>query len=342
MSSNAHAISRREGSSSDADGGGHLSVVTQLSHAPFANGNGAIFASSPMRSTPREEGAEAGHARHVTQRSPAGPVLSYELIGLYAANLDDMQKARLATENRIRSITAPVEKGGLGLEGPMVDGIDRILALLEKAEAEAKRGLMREVRRCPVGPFILGQPGLGKSNPGLVGRLLGEIGDPAWHSRDNRPRTLGELTAYCGEHVIQTGDASQGGGDTQDSAAGVAPRRRRGERANWNSRARSFLYLLAESVIKALNERYRAVYDEAKAQRAGTVHVVQCQNTVRPPKGATGPIRTNGCGTQEHPEWGAPGSPLRPGHVHAHALRLTAKAILRDLWEAAREARGPA
>lgn len=77
---------------------------------------------------------------------------------------------------------------------------------------------------------------------------------------------------------------------------GYAPgqRRRKGVRSNWNAQAKMRAYLVAESCIKQRTSPYRPVYDAARANWSGRE--------------------------------------VTDGHAHAHALRLVAKAVLRDLW----------
>jgi hypothetical protein len=60
-------------------------------------------------------------------------------------------------------------------------------------------------------------------------------------------------------------------------------------------------YLIATSCIKQARSPYRAVYDNRRAHTATT-----------------------------HPDWTA-------GHSHNDALRIVSKAILKDLWLAARD-----
>jgi hypothetical protein len=76
-------------------------------------------------------------------------------------------------------------------------------------------------------------------------------------------------------------------------------RRRKGERSNWNATAKMRAFLVAESCIKHAASPYRARYDAARLN------------------------------------WD--GRDVRPAHAHAHGLRVVAKAMLKDLWIAARE-----
>lgn len=133
------------------------------------------------------------------------------------------------------------------------------------------------------------------------------------------------------------------GGDTHGSfVAGVARTRRKGQKSNWSSKAKSRLWLVAKQCVmydgepdkngrSRVRSPYRDIYDAGRKKYADAVHVHQCQNTKRPTREMKNFV-PNGCGTTEHPEWGAPGSPLRPGHQHARALRLVMRAILIDLW----------
>ena len=150
-----------------------------------------------------------------------------------------------------------------------------------------------------------------------------------------RARTVSELWAYSGLHVIEA------------ETGGLAPRRQKGQRANWSGAAKTKAILIAVSCVKqrdtacrALQEEepfahepgcpcspYRLLYDRARANVADRVHHAECRNRSR--------ITPNGCGTREHPEWGAPGSLWRPGHQKQHAVRVVAKEILKDLWREA-------
>lgn len=144
--------------------------------------------------------------------------------------------------------------------------------------------------------------------------MLAAIGDPGSRC------TVSQLWAYCGYHVLPTnqsycdtqdapvgGDPSQSNQDSSDLhpiLVGVAPKRQRGKQSNWNSTAKMRAYLIAESCMKQRRSPYRTVYD---LRRAHT--------------------------TLTHPEW-------TDGHRHNDALRITAKAILRDLWIEARRIEG--
>lgn len=78
--------------------------------------------------------------------------------------------------------------------------------------------------------------------PLLSASLMADLGSP------KRFQTVGQLWAYCGEHVVD----------------GKAPRRKRGKKANWNSNLRTTLFKVSESFVK--NKCFgRQLYNEYKA-----------------------------------------------------------------------------
>ena len=293
-------------------------------------------------------------------------------IGTCAVTLDDIEQVRIALENRLRLFIKPrdeadkdgKERGyGWTLAAPPVanlalqvarmrcDSTVAIEALGDKPsksvgccqEHDAERNLTRALRAHPLGPWVKAQKGIGEKQGA---RLLGVLGDPyvrpAMKTADGqiepmRARTVSELWAYSGLHVVEA------------ETGGLAPRRQKGQRANWSGAAKVKAILVAMSCVKQRDaacgefqqetpylhvpgcgcSTYRLVYDRSRANVADRVHHAECRNRSR--------ITPNGCGTREHPEWGAPGSPWRPGHQQQHAIRVVAKEILKDLWrEAAR------
>jgi hypothetical protein len=239
---------------------------------------------------------------------------------LLAQVLDDLEKTRIANENRLRQLTRNVEDSdgeerGFGLDErhPDVMRLAGIVDSLKALEHGAELNLKRALRRHPLGPWVKNTVGVGEKQGA---RLLAAIGDPYWNTLHDRPRTVSELWAYCGLHVLPSGHAD---GDPQDMSAardqtghadqplnephsplvGVAAKRRKGQCANWSTTAKMRAYLVATSCIKQTASPYRKVYDDRRAHTAIT-----------------------------HPEWTA-------GHSHNDGLRIVSKAILRDLWREA-------
>lgn len=207
---------------------------------------------------------------------------------LWADALGDLEAMRVATENRLRS----VDQVKQGADHDLAR-FDSIIQGMKNSEHLAVLGLNRAVRRHPLGAWVSNNVGIGEKQ---AGRLLASLGDLS------RFPTVGHLWAYCGYHVID----------------GQAPRRKRGERANWSSDAKMRAFLCAESCIKKRSSPFRPVYDAGREKYRDAVHPFPC-------------VR---CGPKGKPA--LPGSELSAGHQHARAMRLTAKAILRDMWVASR------
>lgn len=221
---------------------------------------------------------------------------------VHAEALNDLERLRISMENRYRSLTTSgiSEDGhhwGLGLdpESPTVKAYADMVEQITKTEQAAIKIVQKTVKTSPLGEFVKQAKGVGEKQ---AARLLAAIGDPYWHVVEDRPRTVGELWAYCGY-------------DVRD---GKAPKRAKGQQGNWNSDARMRAHLVAKSVEKQTSGKYREVYDETKKKYAGSVHQSDCPQ----------------CHAKA-------GDPLKPGHIQSRALRKVAKEILKDMWKASRD-----
>lgn len=240
----------------------------------------------------------------------SGPVLFDPYLCLLSDSLDDIEHLRIATENRVRALTrneadSDGELRGLGLDArsPEVATAMAMLKTMQALEHEATLSIQRAIRKHPLYGWVKRSRGIGEKQ---AARLLAVIGDPYWNDLHDRPRTVSELWAYAGYSVID----------------GNAQRRRKGVKSNWNDKAKSRAFLMANSCVKAASGHYRDVYDDAKAHYADAVHPTDC-------------VR---CGPAGKPALA--GSPLSAGHQHARALRKVSKEILRDLWIEARAVHG--
>lgn len=222
------------------------------------------------------------------------------MIVLNADIVNDLEAVRIANANRIGTLERDPETGGKGIDTATreIQNLHILIDGLERLEKDAVKNLERSMKDHPLGAWVAGQHGLGLKT---VARFLGAVGDPA--DRE----TVSQLWAYCGYHVID----------------GAAPRRAKGQRANWSTVAKTRAYVMAECCIKQAKSPYRAVYNTAKAKHLEAVHTAPCVI----------------CGGAGKPS-AAIGSPLRDGHKHARAMRETAKAIIRDIWIECRRARG--
>lgn len=266
---------------------------------------------------------------------------------LLATQLDGIEDLRTATGNRLRQATRSTadsdgEVRGLGLSesDPEVAAVLSTSKALEEIEHQAILSLQRAMRKHPLGPWQKAQIGIGEKQ---LARLLAAIGDPYWNTLYDRPRTVSELWAYCGLHTLPVsgqptrdiqrsliGDGNQPPSgapnqhpyDAQTTDVRGAARRKKGQRANWSTDAKTRAYLIAESCVKQARSPYRAVYDARRAATAERVHDRPCP-------------QCNGAGKTE-----LIASPWRAGHQHADALRIVSKTVLRDLWVAARDWHG--
>ncbi len=107
--------------------------------------------------------------------------------------LDDIERTRIANENRLRAVT----EDGFG-GSPQAASIQALIAGLQVLEHDAELTLRRTLRRHPLGSWVQGTVGVGEKQGA---RLLAAIGDPYWHSLYDRPRLVSELWAFAGYHV---------------------------------------------------------------------------------------------------------------------------------------------
>ena len=278
----------------------------------------------------------AGMAIAIPTPNPAAPSLLDPTLLMAAQLVDDLMAARIANENRLRTFTTieadsdGVVRGfGLDPSHPDVARLAAVTEGLHALEHQAVLNLNRSLRKHPLWPWIKAQRGAGEKT---TARLLAAIGDPYINGATGAPRTVSQLWAYCGLHVLPadqptsdtqsplvggatTSDPGQYHDDTHARLAGVAARRTKGQRANWSTAAKTLAYLTAEAMLKSGN---REVYDARRARTAERVHSVAC-------------VR---CGPAGKPA--QPGSPWSKAHQHADALRIVSKGFLRDLWREAR------
>ena len=200
---------------------------------------------------------------------------------------------------------------------------------------QAEENLRREMTACyraTVPPGIRKwqeeTAGIGEST---LARLLGAVGDPRmayprhWEVIDGQrvlvddpphPRLISQLWRYCGVGPAKNRDVKG------DAAALMA---------NGRPDAKMLLRLMAEAQVKSTAKNgtgYRHVYDAVKLKYRDRVHTADC------PGGYSGPLYVK-CKTGPGGAYAKAGDPFQPSHVHAIALRITAKEILRDLWLAA-------
>lgn len=246
------------------------------------------------------------------------------VLDLAAAVVDDLERVRIANENRLRQLTraetdSDGEERGFGLtpDHPDVARLAVLVEALNEAEKRAISNLEHRMRRHPLGSWVKSIRGVGLKQ---AARLLAAIGDPYWNDLHDRPRLVSELWSYCGY-----GDAER-------------QIRRKGAKANWSDDAKKRAWVVAESIQKQLVKPcysvkdedgkylhavhvedckcspYRVLYDQTRSKYSGAVHAKAC-------------VR---CGPSGKPA--QPGSPISATHNKARAYRAVSKALLKDLW----------
>lgn len=235
--------------------------------------------------------------------NPKGPPLADPFLALAADIVDDLERTRIANENRLRMLTRtePDEDGemrGLGMDerDPNVARTAALVEMLAKAEHQAVLNLNKILREHSLGPWIKAQKGVGEKTGA---RLLAVVGDPYVNLQTGEVRTVSQLWAYCG-HGDPTRRKHKG--MTQDDLFRLG-----------NPVAKKRTWLIATSCLKAQGP-YADVYYARKTATEGREHGAEC-------------VR---CGPSGHPA--QPGSPWSDAHRHADALRIVGKEFLRDLW----------
>lgn len=247
-----------------------------------------------------------------------------DILRILADSLDDFERQRIANDNRIRSLQQVYGYTDDLADTPEMAALLTAAADLQAIEHGMVLALKRALRAHPLGDWVRRTTGLGEKTGA---RLIAAIGDPSWNVLHDRPRTVSELWSYCGY------------GDPEKQ------KRRKGVKANWSNDAKMRAFLCAEAAIKAgvrkddnaddtdgydLAHRhaitpYGQLYLDGRARYAGTVHPWPCAR----------------CTPQGQPPAEA-GTPRKPAHQHAMAVRLVSKEILRDLWTEATSLRaGP-
>ena len=272
-----------------------------------------------------DDGGHAPSAAH-THYAPVVPLLDDPTLALAADTLDDLERVKIASQNRLRSLTddTPDADGvlrgsAMPLTHPEVARLAALVQMVEAAEHQAVLNLQRAMRNHPLGPWVKAQRGIGEKQ---AARLLAKIGDPCVNATAGTYRTVSQLWAYCGLHVVAGGDPGQSASDTQSKPAGVAARRQKGQKANWSTDAKTRAWLIVQSCMKQLDA-------SCKTDTGIAEHVEGCGCS--PYRVVIDQRRQRTATT--HPEW-------TPGHSLNDAMRVASKRLLRDLWREARRCHG--
>lgn len=222
----------------------------------------------------------------------------------------------LATETR-KKILLPLKRAVSDEENPqLLSWMVEAIAPVEQEKKQVERELVQEWKLQPLYEWQQGIMGLGEHSCALTVALMG--GDPyvayplrrvgpkkqsRWVEEEPYVRTLGQLRAYCGygdPERKRTTDMSQ-------------PDLLRLGKPILKARLR----LIAENLLKAKSDPYADYYYQSRELYKDAVHESPCRG-----RGT--------CGLDA-------GTPWRPGHQHAAALRYVVKRFLHDIYEQAQE-----
>jgi hypothetical protein len=170
----------------------------------------------------------------VLAASGATPYVAADALLLVLADaLDDLERVRIASSNRLRALRDAKGLAGSKAEQRMAVMVED----LERLEHDAILDLQRAMRSHPLGPWVKRTTGVGEKQ---AARLIAAIGWPA--DRAN-PAKLWQFAGH---------------GDPARS------RRVRGERMTFSPGAKMRTHLVAVSCIKHASSPYRPVYERER------------------------------------------------------------------------------
>jgi len=135
--------------------------------------------------------------------------------------------------------------------------------------------------------------------------------------------TVSSLWSYTGNNVVD----------------GKAPKRKKGEKLNFDAGLRSMTYLISDSLMKQNRGYYRKIYESEKEKQAAKVFQ---PGELALKYGAKEKKKKVESGSEAKPKGEGKGYKetdlkLSKGHVHNRALRKVRKHILAHYWECSRE-----
>ncbi len=227
-----------------------------------------------------------------------------------AQTLQDYETLRIAEEHRLRIFSTPSDvpdedgvcRGfGYAEDSDEVQVVKGLIDPLKDLEHRTVLSLQKRMRVNPIWPYFKDVKGVGEKT---LARLMACIGDPYLRPLDDgsyTPRTVSQLWAYCGMHTIANKDGEI-----------IAAKRMKGVQANWNTEAKTRLFLLSQGLLR------QGIRKDKDGNQFAVTPYGQLYLDRRAHTAVT------------HPEW-------NPGHGLNDALRIMGKELLKQLWRAARE-----
>lgn len=276
--------------------GNHSHTDTQNMHV---SGSAVVGADEAMNSTtPRPHSSRLAY-----------PIADPMLFTL-AQTLQDYETLRIAEEHRLRIFSMPSDvpdedgvcRGfGYAEDSDEVQVVKGLIDPLKDLEHRTVLSLQKRMRVNPIWPYFKDVKGVGEKT---LARLMACIGDPYLRPLDDglyEPRTVSQLWAYCGMHTMPNKDGEI-----------IAAKRMKGVQANWNTEAKTRLFLLSQGLLR------QGIRKDKDGNQFAVTPYGQLYLDRRAHTAVT------------HPEW-------NPGHGLNDALRIMGKELLKQLWRAARE-----
>jgi hypothetical protein len=242
-----------------------------------------------------EEGEEPPGMRRMRERVRR---LKHPRLRILVESYQDTQKLRIASFNRLNmysklGLLTSLQEAKLG---EMVSDL--------KAEERKLQGMMeQELEEIPVWQWLRTIKGMG---PAMAAGLI------AWIDDIGKAPHVSSLWRYAGLHVED----------------GRAPRRKRGEKADWNPRLRTHMWKITKQILMAKDPFYYGWYKEFKERE-----VEKCK------KNGIRIVPASKLPTKGGKKYEPPGV-ISQGHVENRARRKVAKLLLAHLWHVWREMEG--
>lgn len=346
-----------------AEAGGVVAPSSDTGHRGYVAHDGDAWSDTLSTDTGHSDPAILAALAGSVDPSPSPPTVltqaadvpvewaAFDGLRVYAECLADAMDHRIALANRLRSGTVPG------------DVVAELLADLTHTEKLLRKGMVKSFRTAApeVAAWTKDTVGLGEET---MARLIGSIGHPViarphhWEGEGSTRtlvadepflRSVSQLWSYCGH-----GDPARRKrkGMTADDAMGLG-----------SPHAKKLVYLLAVGCMKCAGTVERppaTVIGPTPMETASLVDPLtptgHCPSDTHPPTAGVASLENVDANLGPIPEHAARRrSPYRdtydarrlvtadredwtPGHKHADAIRLTGKAILRDLWVVSRTA----
>ena len=294
----------------------HYVFETQRTNASHLNGEtqgrsanhlGATEARDKIEKTSTEENAvKEGIFEAEESALPAGlrkmrercARLKHPRLRVLVEMYYDFQKLRVATENRLRMYEL------LNLITPLQSAkLHSVAQDLKRDEKSILEQIEDELETILVWQWLKNIKGIG---PAMAAGII------SWVDDISRSPHVSSLWKYAGMHVVD----------------GAAPKRRKGEKAEWNQSLRTHMWKVVKQLLQANNEFYRGWYDRFKQRE-----IEKCKER------GMKIVPSSQLPTKNKRKY-EPEGVISVGHIDNRAKRKVAKLFLSHLWFVWRQMEG--